>query len=96
MSIRNLEQAFQGNDWNISITPPEHPEDRKSRIQRQAVAFYALIAASFLMASVLLYITYHPPAVDGASNKTIQENAFHAFVLFFTSCVSLWIGKQTK
>lgn len=52
--------------------------------------------ASFFTALVLLAVTYHPPTIDGTDSKNIQETAFHAFVLFFTSCVSLWVGKRTK
>lgn len=96
VNIKDLEKTLNGNEWNVSITSSEHPFELVHRIKRQTYTYLSLIIACFLMSIALLYITYYPPIIDGTNSKNIQENAFHAFVLFFTSCASLLIGRQTK
>ena len=91
MAIADLKNEIQGG-WEVTAKSPEHPDERKHRIIRQ----YIIMAACFAASGILLYVTYNPPSIDGVKSKDIQEAAFHAFIIFFTGCISWVVGKQSK
>lgn len=52
--------ALMKGGHTVSVSPAEHPEDRKARLQRELIAHICSTAAPFAFGAVLAYFAFAP------------------------------------
>jgi hypothetical protein len=67
---------------------PENQEDKKARLHREKILFYAILIGTSFAAIYLAIITFFPPWPE--ANKL----ALAALINLFTSSVSFLIGRR--